>query len=152
MTREKTDETEPARESIWSVPLAYRAFYFTLFISQCLIGVSFVIWHEIWINDSDTFYETVAAIIVMDVAVMIHSAGTGVIASELKMVIAQYLEQKYYGPRRRKALAEAEAKGREEGLQQANAKFRAWNERRLDAESKGESFDEPPPMGDEPDE
>ena len=60
------------------------------------------------------------------------------------MVLAQYLEQKYYGPRRRKALAEAEAKGRE----QANAKFRAWNERRLDAESKGESFDEPPPLDD----
>ena len=145
MTREKTDETEPARESIWSVPLAYRAFYFTLFISQCLIGVSFVIWHEIWINDSDTFYETVAAIIVMDVAVMIHSAGTGVIASELKMVIAQYLD---YGPGRRKALAEGEAKGREE----LGAQVRAWNERRLEAESKGESFDEPPPMGDEPDE
>ena len=144
MTREKTDQTEQPRESIWSVPLAYRAFYFALFISQCLIGVSFVIWHEIWINDADTFYETVAAIILMDVAVMVHSAGTGVIASELKMVIAQYLEQKYYGPRRRKALAEAEAKGRDE----ERAKFRAWNERRLEAESKGESFDEPPPLDD----
>ena len=142
---ENTVETNPARESIWSVPLAYRAFYFTLFISQCLIGVSFVIWHEIWINDSDTFYETVAAIIVMDVAVMIHSAGTGVIVSELKMVIAQYLD---YGPRRRKALADARAEGREE----LGAQVRAWNERRLKAESKNETFNEPPPMGDEPDE
>lgn len=141
---ENAVETNVPRESIWSVPLEYRAFYFTLFISQCLIGVSFVIWHQIWINDADTFYETVAAIVLMDVAVMAHSAGTGVIISELKMVIAQYLEQKYYGPRRRKALAEAKAEGRKE----ANAKFQAWNERRLEAEAKGESFDEPPPLDD----
>ena len=78
------------------------------------------------------------------------------------MVIAEYLERKYYGPRRRKQLAEAKAKGvekgREEGLEQgvkqgveqANAKFRQWNARRLEAQAKGEPFDEPPPIDDEP--
>ena len=76
------------------------------------------------------------------------------------MVIAEYLERKYYGPRRRKELAEAkergrkkgiaEAKemGRKKGIAEANAMFREWNARRLDAKDKGEPFDEPLPMDD----
>ena len=60
------------------------------------------------------------------------------------MVIAEYLERKYYGPKRRKELADAKERGR----RQANAKFREWNERRLEADAKGEPFDEPPPLDD----
>ena len=158
MTTENTGTTSPQRESIWSVPIEYRVLYFSLFIIQSLTGMSYVVWHEVWINDGDSFHSTVTAIILMDVAVIAHSAGIGVIVSEMKMVIAQYLEQRYYGPKRRKALAEAEAKGREEGVKQGVeqgraetvAKFREWNERRLEADAKGEPFDEPPPLDDEP--
>ena len=162
MTTENTETTNPRRESIWSVPIEYRVLYFSLFIIQSLTGMSYVVWHEVWMNDGDSFHSTITAIILMDVAVIAHSAGIGVIVSEMKMVIAQYLEQRYYGPKRRKALAEAEAKGvkrgldmgREEGVkqgvEQANAKFREWNARRLEADAKGEPFDEPPPLDDEP--
>jgi len=154
MTTENTETPNPQRESIWSVPIEYRVLYFSLFIIQSLIGISYVVWHEVWINDGDSFHSTITAIILMDVAVIAHSAGIGVIVSESKMVIAQYLEQRYYGPKRRKALAEAEAKGvkkgREEGVKQANAKFREWNARRIEAEAKGEPFDEPPPLDDAP--
>lgn len=165
MTTETANAPGQLRESIWSVPLEYRVFYFTLFVIQSLIGMSYVVWHEVWINDADSFHATATAIVLMDVAVIAHSAGIGVIVSEMKMVIAQYLEQRYYGPKRRKALAEAKAEGREEGLEegvkqgreegvkqgleQANAKFRQWNARRLEAQAKGEPFDEPPPIGDE---
>ena len=146
MTTENANAPGQLRESIWSVPLEYRVFYFTLFVVQSLIGITYVVWHEVWINDADSFHATATAIILMDVAVIAHSAGIGVIVSEMKMVIAQYLEQRYYGPKRRKALAEAEARG----VKKANAKFREWNARRLKAEAKGESFDEPPPIDDEP--
>ena len=68
------------------------------------------------------------------------------------MVIAEYLERKYYGPRRRKELAEAKERGREEGgaqgRKQVIAEFREWNARRLEAKAKGEPFDEPLPMDD----
>ena len=146
MTTENTGAPNQQRESIWSVPLEYRVFYFSLFVIQSLIGMSYVVWHEIWINDGDSFHATIATIILMDVAVIAHSAGVGVIVSEMKMVIAQYLEQRYYGPKRRKALAEAKAEGRRQAL----AKVREWNARRLDADAKGEPFDEPPPLDDEP--
>ena len=146
MTTENTGTTSPQRESIWSVPIEYRVLYFSLFIIQSLIGMRYVVWHEVWINDGDSFHSTVTAIILMDMAVIAHSAGIGVIVSEMKMVIAQYLEQRYYGPKRRKALAEAKAEGRRQAL----AKVREWNARRLEADAKGEPFDEPPPLDDEP--
>ena len=60
------------------------------------------------------------------------------------MVLAEYLERKYYGPRRRRELAEAKARGRKEFI----AEIRAWNDRRLEAAAKGEPFDEPPPLDD----
>ena len=65
------------------------------------------------------------------------------------MVIAEYLERKYYGPKRRKELAEAKERGRKKGLAEVNAIFREWNARRLKAKAKGEPFDEPLPMQDD---
>ena len=158
MTTENTGAPNQQRESIWSVPLEYRVFYFSLFVIQSLIGIGYVVWHEVWINDGDSLHATIATIILMDVAVIAHSAGIGVIVSEMKMVIAQYLEQRYYGPKRRKALAEAKAEGVKQGIEQGveqgraetAAKVREWNARRLEADAKGEPFDEPPPLDDEP--
>ena len=78
------------------------------------------------------------------------------------MVIAHDI-QKWLDKRRQKQLeaaraegrAEGEAKGRTEGHAEGEAKGRAeerslwqeWNARRLDAESRGENFTEPPPNG-----
>ena len=49
-------------------------------------------------------------------------------------------------------IEEGEKKGMEIGLEEgranALAEFRAWNDRRLEAESRGEAFDEPMPGGD----
>ena len=53
------------------------------------------------------------------------------------MVLAAIWEERT----RRKALAE----GREEGRREIQALWLAWNSRRLEAEEKGEVFQEPPP-------
>ena len=47
--------------------------------------------------------------------------------------------------RRRQARAEGIAEGIAEGRAELVAEVVAWNERRLAAEARGESFDEPPP-------
>ena len=57
------------------------------------------------------------------------------------MVTARYLTDKWLTPLREKIRAE----GREQGRQQAIAEFKEWNRRRLEAEKKGEPFDEPLP-------
>ena len=46
---------------------------------------------------------------------------------------------------RRKRIEKARAEGREEGLEEAYAKWSDWNRRREEAERRGERFDEPPP-------
>ena len=50
---------------------------------------------------------------------------------------------------REQGLKQGREQGREQGLklgeQQANSRWREWNQRRLDAEARGEAFLEPPP-------
>ena len=66
------------------------------------------------------------------------------------MVLAHGI-QKWLEERRRKRIAAAREQGLEQGLEQgraeANEAWSAWNTRRLDAESRGEPFTEPPPNG-----
>ena len=40
---------------------------------------------------------------------------------------------------------EGRIEGRVEGRAESNAEWRAWNQRRIDAEARGRPFDEPPP-------
>ena len=54
------------------------------------------------------------------------------------MVTARYLTDKWLTPLREKLRAE--------GRQQAIAEVKEWNRRRLEAEKKGEPFDEPLPF------
>ena len=56
------------------------------------------------------------------------------------MVAGTYLEE-MLNRRRARQLAEAEERVRAE----IRAETREWNARRLEAEAKGEPFDEPPP-------
>jgi len=56
------------------------------------------------------------------------------------MVIARRLEESLERVRRQRRL-----EGRKEGLAEANKAWRAWNERRIEAEARGEPFTEPPP-------
>lgn len=54
------------------------------------------------------------------------------------MVTARYLTDKWLTPLREKLRAE--------GREQVMAEIREWNRRRLEAEKKGEPFDEPLPF------
>ena len=60
------------------------------------------------------------------------------------MVLANYLRQNLLEPLKERQRRE----GVEEGLATANARWRAWNERREKAAARGEPFDEPPPYFD----
>ena len=58
------------------------------------------------------------------------------------MVTKRYLEDKFLNPLIEKRRAEGEAR--------ANRRWQDWNRRRLEAEAKGEPFDEPPPFSESP--
>ena len=72
------------------------------------------------------------------------------------MVVADYFTKRWLNPLkeqlrqegRAEGQAEGRAEGHAEGQAESNAKWEAWNARRMEAEEKGEPFDEPPPSAD----
>lgn len=52
----------------------------------------------------------------------------------------------WYSERQQKRIKEAEAEGFAKGLAEYYAAVKDWNDRRIEAESKGEDFDEPMPI------
>ena len=74
------------------------------------------------------------------------------------MVLSNYLHNRFVQPliekrkeEMQRRLDESRAQGLVEGIAQGKAKadadWQLWNQRRLEAESKGEPFTEPPPSG-----
>ena len=64
------------------------------------------------------------------------------------MVTKRYLERKWIQPLIERQRAEAErqrAESRREGREEVQRLWVAWNRRRVEAEAKGEKFDEAPP-------
>ena len=61
------------------------------------------------------------------------------------MVLADYFRRKFLEPQREKCREQGREQTREQGRKEMFERWREWNQRRLDAEAKGEDFDEAPP-------
>ena len=94
--------------------------------------------------------------------IIAHTGVTGAAAAvlalataeggRLAMVAARYIEERYLNPLKKKrikreqeAMKKVHKAGHKAGSTVTNARWEAWNERRLAAEAKGEPFDEPTP-------
>ena len=136
-------ESQPLRESIWTVARERAKVYFAVFSTMNIMNTARVVWYE-------TFQAQHADWSLMTDAVWdgigrgaLGIAGASIAITDtwrFTMVLAAMFED-WVNRRRERHLAEATAKGRAE----TNALWRAWNGRRLDALAKGEPFDEPPP-------
>ena len=131
---------EDGRESIWSVPPGRMAQYFALFTLFASVGLGFLLWYEIFWNTSDTPPQTVLAIIK---GLGLNTAGAAGLALQIVegpkfvMVAADYFTKRWLNPLKEQL--------RQEGRAEQDAMWQAWNARRMEAEEKGEPFDEPPP-------
>ncbi len=134
---------EGDRQPIWSVAAGWLPAYFALFNALGLLGAAFAIARNIlWVAHSSV-HDMIWAIIVDMVVVGAASATISILTVETgknAMIVGTYLED-MIKKRRARQMAEAV----ERGVAENDAKWRAWNDRRLDAEAKGEPFDEPPP-------
>ncbi len=121
------------RESIWTVPRAWRGLYFVLFSVQVIVCAGLVIWHEVFLKSEDSALETFMAIGRGAAPfVLVVAAETVILVEVLFMLSEWYLERRY-------------RQGRVEGLADRQRMWEAWNNRRMAAEAEGKSFDEPPP-------
>jgi hypothetical protein len=80
------------------------------------------------------------SILIVMVGNFILGGGIMVMARAAK----QYLDAKIEKQRER-FREEGREKGREEGREALAEQVRVWNQKRLDAEARGEPFNEPPP-------
>ena len=136
-----------SRESIWSVGKETKSFYFVAFILQFLFGMTSIALRETFQNDTDNFLDTVIVIWESSAPIAITSAAVAIVITELGrylMVLARHLEERLERTREVRR-AEGRVQGRTEGRVEIQKKWEAWNVRRLEAESKGLPFTEPPP-------
>ena len=108
-------------------------------IADCLTVLA--VWYEIFYNVNASWTETVKAILpdaAASAAVAILITGTVDTVMVLhKLMLEPYLKRRFN---------EGVAQGRAEAAKEVDAKLQEWNNRRLDAEARGERFDEPPPV------
>ena len=62
------------------------------------------------------------------------------------MVLHKLMLEPYLKRRFNEGVAQGEERGRAEAERETDAKLQDWNNRRLDAEARGERFDEPLPV------
>ena len=150
------------RESIWTISKSWQSVYFAFFSLQMVLGVSLIFWYHVFEHVEDGIVETLIGVVRDLASVSVGSAGTSYTLAEgarLLMILANNLEQwinKKWDERdarnRAAGLEEGRAIGVEEGEKKGRAveraEWRAWNERRISAESRGGLFDEPMPGSD----
>ncbi len=134
-----------SRESIWSVPARWQTIYFTLFNVCFIAGTALTISQECCLDhSSDGAVKSLLDIIQGGATAAIFSAAMALVVTEgwtmLSTMLSTILTRK---------TEEYLAKRYEQGRTEALAAVEQWNRRRLAAEAKGESFDEPLPSATE---
>ncbi len=133
-------------EPIWSIPEGGKALYFTIFTATAATGIGCQVYYHCRAVPSGTqsVHDAVHLILLDTGPTAIGAAMVSLIIVEAPksiMVIATYLANRLLHPLQEKL--------RQEGSQRNQAQWEAWNERRMEADKRGEPFDEPPP-GKEP--
>ncbi len=138
---------EDPRETLLSRPWPWLRIGFPIFTALSLAGYGVVIWYATTKVDENGPAGTAYLIVSSFPLASGAALGLSIILTEVirtTMVIADWLDRKYVEPLRQKRAEEdrqREEKVREAGRQEANARWREWNNRRLVAEANGE----PPP-------
>ena len=169
---ERDPEESDDRESLWSVGRKWLPWCMGLIFVLTIGWTAFVAWDEAKSGEHDSVAKLARAVvegsspaaplIVIYALLIIATLDTGGSAT---MATYKFFERKILKPQADKLRAEGEARGRAEGEARGRAEGEAegeargeargraeerrawteWNRRRMEAERKGETFDEPPP-------
>ena len=120
------------RVSIWSVPERWRKLFFAIFSLQTVALIGLAIWYEVFVIEGNPWPEIIFAIGINAAPGIAVVAADSVVTVDIVMILTLLYEDY-----RRKRIERAVARNQ--------AKWEAWNQRRLDAEAAGQPFTEPPP-------
>ena len=144
MDEQQKQQPEPERESVWSVARRWVPWFLLLLCVMTVVWIGFVFWVEATQFINETRSQMVIAAVNKGapaspliflfaiVAVSVADSLEGMV-----VVTKRYLDSKLVEPIRKRL--------REEGAQENQKQWEAWNRRRLEAEARGEPFNEPTP-------
>ena len=171
--RDKVDNEEPEskpgqRQSIWSVPSEWAGQFFTVFGWSNAVSIAYTLYDEIANRGDSGFNE-----ILSNVCVRVTLYGGAIVIATIVaievprsiMIAANYLRQRFLEPLkerqraegRAEGIAEGKSMGRAEGIAEGKtagksmgraegiAEYKAWLERKEEAQRLGLFFDEPEP-------
>ena len=130
--------TGEPRESIWSVSRGVKHVYFALFIGQFSAGTIWTVLQGV--ESLAALWHDLSALAITVAAVSMVLTETG----RYLMVLAAAFEE-WREKRRQEQIARAVAEALAKERRQSDAEWEAWNERRMQAEQRGEPFEEPSP-------
>jgi hypothetical protein len=161
------DSRPPERESIWSVGRKLLPWYLGLVFALTIGWTAFIARAEVVSGRHESITETSVAVVrnsALAIPLIVTYSIIIITSADLlggaTMVTYRYLERKFLKPLIEKQRAEAERRqaeameqgreqgkeqGREQGREEERLIWTAWNRRRVEAEKKGEPFNEPPP-------
>ena len=142
------------RESVWSVRQRDATTFFGLLSLLWLVGLAYVACRTPYAPaaDLEPWWQATGDYIITVLAEFgLVAVGIAIIAllitrplnliGELLMSLYQAMVNRYVTP----VIERHRAEGRVEGRAERDAQWQEWLQRRTDAESKGQPFDEPPP-------
>ena len=142
------EEMRSTREPIWTIRSGWRASYLILFTIQSAVATAILIWYQVTQLTTDSPIETILAIIQGMASIGVASATTAITITEVIngiMVIGEWMRDRFVEPQKEKQRQEGLEQGIQRGLQQERKRWMEWNQRRMEAEAKGETFNEPTP-------
>ena len=143
---------EQKRESVWNVAARWVPWCLALIFLLTIGWTAFVAWtlatHGDYASASLLAVDTAdksgpAAPLILLLAVCLVSLIDSLEGSIV--VTKRYLDSKLVEPIRRQLREEGREEGEVIGEERERQRWQAWNQRRLEAEDRGEPFDEPPP-------
>ena len=152
-------ESPEQTESLFNVTPARRRTYLVSFVVFSLIGYGVVIWHHVSGGPALVNYGSNGGVTTTVMSIMLgfaiaHAAAFGLALTTAEitggtMVIADWLRTKLVTPLQDSLREEGRREGQAQGTAEANRTWREWNRRRMEAEERGETFNEPEPYQDE---
>ena len=107
-----------------------------LFLGQYVGGLALIYWLGLRTGD----LELAEAGALATALIIMSTAHAVAIVEGIAMLAESFLKRRYEA-----GLQEGRAEGREEGRGETQQRWQEWNRRRLEAEARGERFEEPPP-------
>ena len=148
------------RESPITVARKWLPWCIGLIVVLTIVWIALVAWDEIERGGHVGWQQIIIAIVykaspaspfIVLCAIMAVSVSDFI--GGVVLVTAQYLRNKFVKPLINSYKAEGRAEGLSQGLVQGvdreRRRWTRWNNRRLEAEARGEPFDEPPPSDDD---